>query len=198
MSAQDRLEKATKLTARIVSETLRAIALHATWTRCADKPELGFQLRNEPAFPVVRDALLIDLTMTLCRLHEVGQDASATFPRIFRALDGPAAVALLRHPANLDRAKQRYTALKAGGAIGRVRDLRDRVLAHNDTRGMNAGPIHGDATELMNATVELAVLLHHAVTGSVPEFHRHAVACKLGADSFWRRIASDGTANDTM
>jgi hypothetical protein len=196
MSAQRRLDKAGRLTARIVAEVNRAIALHAVWARCTGQPEVVAELAGEPAFALVRDALLIDLTMALCRLYEAGQDASATFHRLFRTLDDPTVGALLRCPDDHGAAVERYRSLQASGAIKRVRDLRDRVLAHNDTRGISRGPLAGDAASLVNASVDIAGLAHRAVTGSEPQFALCRETWASFADRFWAR--AKGNTSDHL
>jgi AbiU2 len=194
MSAEQRLAKAKRLTARINGEVIRAFALQAMWVRCANRSDVLHVLQEELGFPIVRDSLLIDLSMTLCRLHEHGREDSATIPIVISLFEDPDVRKRMTDQGSADAAIAKYAELQRSGVIRRIRVLRDRVPAHNDMRKTELTAAYGDETVLLEESAWIAERLHRAVAGSQPQFTLYRKTWKLAADSFWNRTVIDTDA----
>ena len=159
-------------TARINEEVIHAIALHSVWSRCID-------LRHEFAVPLLlRNSVQIELLITLCRLYDRPKN-NFTIPGSLDLLNKSIDCLNLNSRDYAEHAKQLFEELNKTNVLTCVRDLRDRVLAHNDRRPLKYEVQYGDETTLLEQTVRIAGLLHQAVTGN----GRCQASCRINSFS---------------
>jgi hypothetical protein len=190
MSAEGRLAKARRLGKRIEAEIARAIALHGILACLEEDPDLLGRVRGEAWLPLIREAMQTDLLMTLCRLHEHGREENATIPVVVSFLGDPRLRKLLADERAGEEARTLHAGLQRTGAMKRLRAIRDRVIAHNDTRGIERLAAFGDHAMLLEETARIADRIHRAVgaAGRAP-FDLDQEAWKTAARDFWLRLA---------
>lgn len=198
MSVPNHLEDIAVLTSRINAEVIRAIALQALWARCANEADVLYVLGDESAFRLLRDSLQIDLLMTLMRLYDRPKQANASIPHVIQKVSEPITISCLDLNAKTyaEQAKEKYQEVEKTGILKRIRALRDRVLAHNDTRKLDDLARYGDETKLLENTEAIAGLLHRTVTGSQPQFDFNRQCSVLSAKSFWSRAMQGDATYD--
>ena len=189
MSGLNSLNPLDRLTARINAEVIHAIALHSVWSTCID-------LRHEFAVPLLlRNSVQIELLITLCRLYDKPQN-NFTIPGVLGLLDKPTERHKLYSHDCAESARKSFGDLEKIDVLTRVRDLRDRVLAHNDRRPLKYLVQHGDETALLEHTILIAGLLHQAVTGNQPQFSEDGITWIEMANDFWRWVQQSTAANN--
>lgn len=188
----DDLANVSLLVREINSEIARAVALHALWERSRNSGDILDPVRKAKLVPfnLVRESVHKDLILTLMKLFDCGP-ADLSFPRV---LGTPNLDSHAQNPEALRQTKEMLKATAASAHFAALKRLRNKILAHNDTRGQPTTATYRHHGTLLGNAIGCADLLSSAL-GCEPTF---AVPTgkfwELEADRFWRAVAL-GTAN---
>jgi hypothetical protein len=194
MSDAQRLLKAEDIVRKLNEQAVRAIALRAMWARCADKEDVLYAMRPDhltPGFRIVRDSLHIDLILTLMRLHERAPQEPASIPAVVEILSDPNIQRALGEVGRRDAARECLELFDElpRDVLRRLRQLRDRVLAHNDRRGLEMEPTVGDETLLLNKSLAIVSAMDLAIRGNGSFLSEPQQFWDALADGFWEHVA---------
>ena len=154
MSTTTKAEQARTIIASLTVNLYNAITIEAMLSRANDDPALreAYDHTYEVhGFNVIHHTLIDQLIMTLMRMHDPGRSNEASLHRIFGLLDDKDVMAVFRAEARgwqadmLDLAdsneqsivdavhdsRSRWAEITAGAPIKRLREYRNRHLAHS-------------------------------------------------------------------
>lgn len=195
LTPQDKIEQLAAQVARINKEIIYAISRREMWARCFDSASLLFNLRQlelEPALVVVREALLIDLVITLARLYDSSRNEPISFPTIFRRLADPDVEELLKADLKrthaVEEARRLYNEKHARFQKG-FKILRNTVIAHNDASPLSHDARYGDETAILGTSVEIASFLNLAIRNQPLDIDAFTKFWELMADAFWSHVS---------
>ena len=187
--ARARLTEASRLIEAMSKEVFRAIALRALWGRCANDMDVLAAVNDARliAFNVVRDALHKDLVLTMTKLYDSGKDDLA-FPRVLSMVADPAVRILLPDAKAYAEADVRYRQATNGEHCRSLRLFRNRLLAHNDTRGAEQTARYGHEVALLEDTIWIATRLSTALSPGPPEYEPAKMIWDHEANRFWTAL----------
>jgi hypothetical protein len=194
MSTRQRILKAEDIVRHLNQQIVRAIALRAMWARCADHEDILCAMRSEhlaPGFRVIRDSLHIDLILTLMRLHDTPAQEPLSIPVVVEILRDPAVQQSLCNSGAEGATIEALALYEAvpGDLLRRLRQHRDRVLAHNDRRGLDVEPTMGDETTLLRQSAEIVTAMDRAIRRNGGFFAEPEKFWTLLAHGFWSEVA---------
>jgi hypothetical protein len=199
--ARVRLTEASKLVEAMSKEVFRAIALRALWGRCANDKDVLAAVNDAKliAFNVTRDALHKDLVLTLTKLYDTGKDDLA-FPRVLRVVADPAVCVLLADAQACVEADARFREATDGEHCRSLRLFRNKLLAHNDTRGAEQTAKYGHEVALLEDTIWIATRLSTALPLRSPHYEPAKMVWDHEANRFWTALIAgmDGSPKNNF
>lgn len=200
VGAKTELTKAKTLAEAINKEVFRAIALRSSWVRCANSKDVLTAINGAKliAFNVIREAIHKDLVFTMTKLFDVGKD-DLSFHRIFRILEDPAVLPLLADAQACAEANARYRAVADSKHCRSLRLLRNKMLAHNDTRGVQQTAKYGHEVALLKDTVWITTRLSTALPAGPFHYEAAERVWDDEANRFWMAlIQGSGSAGKVL
>jgi len=188
--AKAKLTKASKLMEAMNKEVVRAIALRSMWGRCANDKDVLAAVNDAKliAFNIVRDALHKDLVFTLTKLYDTGKD-DLSFPGVLRIVaDDPTIRVFLADGRAYEEAEARHRETTEGAHCGSLRRFRNKLLAHNDTRGAEQSARCGHEVALLEDTIWIATRLSIALPSGSPHFNCAKRVWDYEADRYWTAL----------
>lgn len=187
--ARARLTEASKLMEAMSKEVFRAIALRALWGRCANDQDVLAAVNDAKliAFNVARDALHKDLVLTLTKLYDTGNDDLA-FPRVLRVAADPTVCVLLADAQAYVEAEARFRKATDGEHCRSLRLFRNKLLAHNDTRGAEQTAKYGHEVALLEDTIWISTRLSTALSLRPPHYEPATMVWDHEANRFWTAL----------
>ena len=184
--AKAKLTAASKLLKAINEEVFRAIALRSLWGRCASDQDVLFAVNDAKliAFNIVRDALHKDLVLTLTKLYDTGEN-DLSFPRVFGLVADPMVRVLLADAGACEAAGTRHREATNGEHCRSLRLFRNKLLAHNDTRGTEQTARYGHEVVLLEDTIWIACRLSIALPSEPPNCEPAKAVWEHEANRFW-------------
>jgi hypothetical protein len=192
VTPEERHHEAESLITRVNAELIRVLALQEMWSRCRIQQDVLIAMGREdlkPGFLLVRDALHIDLIMSLVRLYDDPKRyIPASVPVLIKRLQEPAIRKLIDACPKRQTASECALRLYQTGSERRrsaLRTLRDKVLAHNEIGNIEHGAEYGDETRLVVETAEIASQIDRAIRGQAAQFAPASLTWKWLADAYW-------------
>jgi hypothetical protein len=185
--ARRKLTEASKLMEAMNKEVFRATALRSLWGRCNDKDVLtAVNDAKLIAFNIVRDALHKDLVLTLTKLYDTGKD-NLSFPGVFRIVADPTVRVFLADAQACEEAEARHRKATDGEHCS-LRLFRNKLLAHNDTRGAEQTAKYGHEVALLEDTIWIATRLSIALPSGPPHCGPAKMVWDHEANRFWAAL----------
>jgi len=143
-------------------------------------------------FGLVRESIHKDLTLTLTKLYDKGDDDLA-FQRVFRLCMPEGAAPVVDNAAYVEAEKIYAAALngKDDNALKSLRLLRNKVLAHTDTRSAKQTAIYRHAQIVLDDSIAICERLSVALGTEVLSFSSCKDVWAYEADRFWRALVAE-------
>lgn len=187
--ARERLTEASKLMEAMNKEVIRAISLWALWGGCANDKDVLAAVNDAKliAFNIVRDALHKDLVLTLTKLYDTGKH-DPSFPRVLRIVADPTVRVLLADARACEEAEARHREATDGEHCCSLRLFRNKLLAHNDTRGAEQTARYGHEGALLEDTIWIVTRLSIALPTGPPYCEPAKTVWNQEANRFWTAL----------
>ena len=194
MSAATKAEKVRGIICRLVDNLEDAIETEAVFNRANNDSALHEAYRQTPAEPVyrlVRNTLLMQLAMTLVRMHDRSARNRASLPHVFELLKDQDVMAAFSGEQTVVEAicgaREKWLEIKECEPLKRLREHRHRHLAHTlfempDTEF----PVINDAFKLLDDTKPIVAKLALGVPGRADyDLEQLRERWWMCADKFW-------------
>ena len=133
---------------------------------------------------MIRETIHKDLVFTLLKLFDDGSD-DLSFPRV---LLFPNLAQISKNQDALKNLSQRVQASLVSEPLRSLRILRNKILAHNDTRGATQTVVYGHAPKVLIDAVYCSEQLA-SVAATLPPFADSTNRVwQFEADRFWKAI----------
>ena len=194
MSAATKADRARNIVRALLRNLEDAIETEAVFNRANNDSALHEAYRQTPAAPVynlVRATLLMQLAMTLVRMHDRPARNRASLPHVFELLEDQDVMAAFSGEQTVVEticgAREKWLEIKECEPLKRLREHRHRNIAHTlfdmpDTEI----PVINDAFELLDGTKPIVAKLVLGVLGGADYDLEQLRETWWGyADEFW-------------
>ena len=194
MSAATKAEKVREIICRLVDNLEDAIETEAVFNRANNDSALHEAYRQTPAEPVyrlVRNTLLMQLALTLVRMHDRRTRNRASLPHVFELLEDQDVMAAFSGEQTVAEAicgaRKKWLEIKECETLKQLRKHRNKYFAHilMDRPDME-GPVINKVFKLLDDTKPIVAKLALGVPGRADyDLEQLRERWWMCADKFW-------------